>query len=81
MIKDFKKSNALIKSYKGFKSNTTLSNLNDLIDHMAGLNYSTYAVKNTLKCEFLKGYPTEKQKLRVVEYWIDHIKPKVLKIS
>lgn len=81
MNTDFKKSNALIKSYRAFVKNPKLSTLDDLIDHMIGLRYSTYAAKNTLKCPFLSGYPSNKQKQKVVDYWIDHIKPKVLKIS
>lgn len=81
MSATFKKSNALIQSYRGFVRNPNVSNLNDLIEHMYGLRYSSYAVKNTLKCSFLSGYPSEKQKQKVVDYWISHIKPKVLKIS
>ena len=80
MNQDFKKSKALIKSYRGFKKNPSVQTLNDLIEHMIGLRYSSYAVKNTLKCDFIKGYPTESQKQKVVDYWISHIKPKVLKI-
>jgi hypothetical protein len=80
MIKDFEKSKALIKSYRGFKKNPSVQTLNDLIEHMIGLRYSSYAVKNTLKCDFIKGYPSESQKQKVVDYWISHVKPKVLKI-
>jgi len=80
MIKDFSKSKALIQAYRGFKKQPSVQTLNDLIEHMIELRYSSYAVKNTLKCDFIKGYPTESQKQKVVDYWISHVKPKVLKI-